>query len=470
MNNIIEFKSKDFRFGSRNQFGGRMMVTVGGRNSEIYELECAGRPDGAWIYVQKSLEPETDYTFRFEVTCNGAPDKDSDIRCAVFPAADPGDKTVFPLGQSRFAPAISKKAADGGLVRVFEIPFSTREAGEGEERIVYQINLFVKGCNAIFNAPLGGDGYSSLEDCTYAEWREEIEAKQNAEKEKLREEQKQRVIDEAASRDQLKTSFLQRKLGISYDEAKELIELALETRKKFAGAPASEEPEDDEDEDKDEDYEDDEDDEDEDDEDEEEVEFDVEIGNAHWTEKEFAEKLRELEECQNALFGNIFVERAHKSACVDIGCAVYDSRIDVGNGYLCTGAYKLLISKMGDGCSLSFNNCIESYDGSEPVVIDAGFDGTTVNFRNGDITNVTFANLLSAVGDGCWINLINTKIRRVGEVVDGQVKVGRLLPEDVDGLCLNFENAKIPAEIMNELRKEIEGTSNTLNPENCYEY
>ena len=145
MENIIEFKAKDFRFGSQNKYGGRMFVTKNGSNREVFDLGTVDEKKnwvgpnrnhcGTWIFAKKTLEPHTDYVFRIEVTCDGTMNEDSDLRVAIFDVLDYEDKTVYPLSQSRLAPSVSKKTADGGLIRVFELPYST---GDGSE---YQITI-----------------------------------------------------------------------------------------------------------------------------------------------------------------------------------------------------------------------------------------------------------------------------------------------------------------------------------------
>lgn len=414
MENIIEFKAKDFRFGSQNKYGGRMFVTKNGSNREVFELGTVddwkrqGAPGsrnhfGTYIFAKKDLEPHTDYVFRIEVVSDGTLCDGSELRAAIFDVLDPDDKTGYPLAQSRFAPSVSKKTADGGLVRVFELPYST---GDGSE---YQINIFAYDCCVILDAPAEPEAYASLKDCAYAEWR----AAQSP----------ARIINDSAS-----------------------------------------EAEDDEDED-DEDNEDDEDEEDEDG-----VEFSFMEGNRLFNEQEFSERIANLDEGQSIHFGNISVNSGPKKGeFYRPGDKADNCTIEIGNGFLSTGAFNIAFAKLGECGVVTFVNCREMYDGSDPRQVDT-LGNCTASFKNSEISNVAFANILQCAGDGCTVNLVNTKIKRVGEMIDRKVRVSRLLPSDIDGFYLNIENADIPHEIMEELRAEIAGTSNVINATNLDEY
>ena len=407
MENIIEFKSKDFRFGSQNKYGGRTFVTLDGKNTEVFDLGAvdAGKGKngqnrnhyGTWIFSKKALEPHTDYVFRVEVTCDGTMNEDSDLRIAIFDVLDHEDKTIYQLGQSRFAPAISKKASDGGLIRVFELPYST---GDGSE---YQINIFAYDCRVTLDAPAEPEAYASLKDCAYAEWR----AAQSPAKDP----------EEPEEPD-------------PYDDA--------------------EEPEDD-------DYDDD-------------AEFSFVVGNRNFNEQEFSEQIANLDDGQSIYFGNILVKSGPKKGeFYRPGYAADDCTIEIGNGLLSTGAFNIAFAKLGDDGCITFANCRETYDGAGIYKADP-HDDFTANFKNAEISNVTFANILQCVGDDCTVNLINAKIKRVGEIVDRKVSVSRLLPLDIDGFHLNITNADIPHEIMEELRAEIAGTSNVIDATNLNEY
>ncbi|MBR4661929.1 MAG: hypothetical protein IKO92_04280 [Clostridia bacterium] len=408
MNNTIEFKAKDFRFGSQNQYGGRMFVTKNGVNREVFDLGTVddwkrqGAPGsrdhfGTWIFAKKDLEPHTDYVFRIEVVSDGTLCDGSELRAAIFDVLDPDDKTVYPLAQSRFAPSVSKKAADGGLVRVFELPYST---GDGA---VYQINIFAYDCRVTLDTPAAPEEYASLEDCSYADWR-------------------------ACSTPAKELQVSGAKNGKGFEDLGDIVDHS---------------------------------DEDEDEEDEE-IEYDLEIGNRRMDEQQFAEQLGLLDDGQNAIFANVMIERSDPVKSVDPGDRTDGCRIEVANALLCTGAVKLALDKLGDGCRLTFANCKETYDGSAASEPGSGFDGCIIEFANTFISQVTFANLLARVGDGCKVNIIAAEIQRAGDAGDGQTNVGRLIPEGVEGLKLYIQNSRIPAEMIRELREELKGTFNSL--------
>ena len=428
MENIIEFKAKDFRFGSQNKYGGRMFVTKNGSNREVFDLGTVDEKKnwvgpnrnhcGTWIFAKKALEPHTDYVFRIEVTCDGTMNEDSDLRVAIFDVLDYEDKTVYPLAQSRFAPSVSKKTADGGLIRVFELPYST---GDGNE---YQINRFAYDCCVILDAPAEQEAYASLEDCAYAEWR----AAQNPAKDPEETRTAERSIIANAVADRIKND-------------------------------SDSETEDDEAED----------DEGEDDENDD-AEFNFVEGNRLFNEEEFSERIAKLDEGQSIHFGNIFVNSGPKKGkFYRPGDNADNCTIEIGNGVLSTGAFNIAFAKLGDCGCITFANCRETYDGTGMCKFDLR-DAFTANFKNSEISNVVFANILQCAGDGCTVNLVNTRIKRVGEIIDRKVGVSRLLPLDIDGFYLNIANAHIPHEIMEELRAEIAGTSNVINAANLVEY
>ena len=438
MENIIEFKARDFRFGSQNKYGGRMFVTKNGSYREVFELGTVddwkrqGAPGsrdrfGTWLFAKKDLEPHTDYVFRIEVVSDGTLCDGSELRAAIFDVLDPDDKTVYPLAQSRFAPSVNKKTADGGLVRVFELPYST---GDGA---VYQINIFAYDCRVTLDAPADPEVYAALPDCTYEEWRHACAGASSPGKKEGFEihglDQLDKLGDVGATVKNIVSSVLKKqRVRLDPEDLEDIIDHL---------------------------------DEDEDEEDEE-IEYDLEIGNRRMDEQQFAEQLGLLDDGQNAIFANVMIERSDPVKSVDPGDRTDGCRIEVANALLCTGAVKLALDKLGDGCRLTFANCKETYDGSAASEPESGFDGCIIEFANTFISQVTFANLLARVGDGCKVNIIAAEIQRAGDAGDGQINVGRLIPEGVEGLKLYIQNSRIPAEMIRELREELKGTFNSL--------
>ena len=445
MENIIEFKARDFRFGSQNKYGGRMFVTKNGSYREVFELGTVddwkrqGAPGsrdhfGTWIFAKKDLEPHTDYVFRIEVVSDGTLCDGSELRAAIFDVLDPDDKTVYPLARSRFAPSVSKMTADGGLVRVFELPYST---GDGAE---YQINIFAYDCRVTLDTPAAPEEYASLGDCSYAEWQNSRAAA------------KSEASVRMPSEEQIKKLIRYKELqedGVLYEDDYERIKNTI------LGGLSDEIPIPDEPEESDP-YDD--------------AEFSFAEGNQLFNEEEFSKRIAKLDDGQSIHFGNISVKSGpERGKFYWPGYAADACTIEIGNGFLSTGAFNIAFAKLGDSGCISFANCKEAYDGTGIYKVDPR-DGFTANFRNAEISNVTFANVLQCVGDGCTVNLINAKIKRAGEIVDRKVRVSRLLPSDIDGFHLNITNADIPHEIMEELRAEIAGTSNVIDATNLNEY
>ena len=502
MSKIINFNARDFRFGSQNKYGGRMFVTKGGSNREVFELgttddgmRWGGGPNrnrfGTWIYAKNDLEPHTDYVFRIEVGCDGTLDDESELRVAIFDVQDYEDKTLYPLGQSRFAPVISKKTAKGDLIRVFELPYHT---GEGTE---FQINVFAYNCHVILDAPSDYSEYAALEDCTYLEW------SQGTRNSPCPDDAARRAVDgriyqralELANVSTVSVPLLQRKLGIGYNEAKALY-AELDRRGDLRNTPGYEEhiarSEDGSD-----------------------------VGNdqsasktgdfsdigalgalgdlgrqiaAHISEKlsggiggkglgkTISETVRqaagdmgagvtiddlELDESAFAAWlanvGNgssldvsdAQVALSPENVNLSFGQSAAGSRISVADSELTSRAFAMLVHKIGDGCNAEFSDCTET-TAPESLYFGRGsaFNGCNVTLCGCELSAATAAALFTRVGSGCNVELEDCTVTREGlEFFDLGVTVKR----EAD----NFEltDVKLPRELYEYLKGSLGMTS-----------
>ena len=191
MSKVINFNAREFRLNkttfddiddkgrvvrsNRNVFGERKFITTSLGSFEMWEI---GNWSWDWTQImsEKKLEKNTDYIFRFAMLGGYCDTFDATSKVIVYTTdgyetdeAAWEDRMVFEIAQSRYEPIISKRDKTG-LLRVFEIPFST---GEKENwRIVFVAMHAV----AYFFAVQDNSVYEKLEDYTYDDWRRERES------------------------------------------------------------------------------------------------------------------------------------------------------------------------------------------------------------------------------------------------------------------------------------------------------
>ena len=412
MKNIIEFKSKDFRFGSMHKYGGRMFVTKNGSNREVFELGTVddwkrqGAPGsrdrfGTWLFAKKDLEPHTDYVFRIEVVSDGTLCDGSELRAAIFDVLDPDDKTGYPLAQSRFAPSVSKKTADGGLVRVFELPYST---GDGSE---YQINIFAYDCRVILDAPAEPEAYASLEDCAYAEWR----------------------AAQSPAKDPEET--LTAKLNI--------IANAVAVADRIINDSASE-AEDDEDEDDE-----DEDDEDEDDEDDDDDSV-IDVRDKSYDENGFARLLERIGDgCVASVYDVNVTSAAGASYSADDMYQADGATLDFKGLDATTAAFSMVISKIGDGSNVVIRGSNEIVNEKQMNSDESErFDGTVISICDSQLSAYTACRIIAAIGDGCNVEFKGCSITSDGADL---AKAFADDPDPSDGTLISFRGSSVPDEL-----------------------
>lgn len=168
MSNVINFNAREFKLDAscESNVGSRMIVTdVNGGNTEIFEIG-----DWRWAWTQikctKQLEPNTDYIFRFAMTGGINDTQDAVSQFVIYSDENWEDRYVYPLDKSRFKPVLSKRG-EGGLLRVYEIPFNSGESGNVSFMLIAQHAV------ARFMPALDNEAYSEMEDLTYEQlWSE----------------------------------------------------------------------------------------------------------------------------------------------------------------------------------------------------------------------------------------------------------------------------------------------------------
>ena len=412
MENIIEFKAKDFRFGSQKKYGGRMFITKNGSNREVLELGTVddwkrqGAPGsrdhfGTYIFAKKDLEPHTDYVFRIEVVSDGTLCDGSELRAAIFDVLDPDDKTGYPLAQSRFAPSVSKKTADGGLVRVFELPYST---GDGAE---YQINIFAYDCRVTLDAPAESEAYASLKDCAYAEWR----------------------AAQSPAKDPEETRTAKRNI----------IANAVADRIINDSASEAEDDEDDDDDDDDEDC------------------SVIDVRDKSYDENGFARLLERIGDgCVASVYDVNVTSAAGASYSADDMYQADGATLDFKGLNAATAAFSMVVSKIGDGSNVVIRGSNEivnekQMNSDEPE----RFDGTVLSICESQISAFTACKIIAALGDGC-----NVEFRNCSITSDG-ADLAEAFADDLDpsdGTLISFRGSSVPEELKKLVEAKAENS------------
>ena len=141
----------------------RVIITQLGKTIEQYELD-ASHGETAQIVCVPELQPNMEYIFRFVVTYGYNDAQDEISRCVLVFDGDWEDRYEYDLAQSRFQPMLSKGIADGGMLRLYEIPFMTTETAD------VQILFLSRRCVTKICPPFEYADYASLPDLTYAQW------------------------------------------------------------------------------------------------------------------------------------------------------------------------------------------------------------------------------------------------------------------------------------------------------------
>ena len=165
MSELLQFSARDFHVDEaiENNQSARVIVTQFGSAAEIFELN-GDRCPCAQITAAPTLLPSTDYVLRFAVTHGLSEAKNEICRCIVVLDGDWAERYEFDLAQNRYQPIFCKADIDGGLLRVFEIPFKTTESA------AVQILFSAQNCIMKICPPQDDAKYFALPDMSYANW------------------------------------------------------------------------------------------------------------------------------------------------------------------------------------------------------------------------------------------------------------------------------------------------------------
>lgn len=170
MSNVINFNARDFHFNTlcESNAGAKMFITdESGRN-----VECFTIGDWKWSWTEimstKKLGANTEGVFRFELHGGYNSTNDATSRFSVIAhkeeaptEAEKADGCVYKIDKSSYKPLLSKKKPDGGLLRVYEIPFST-----GDCEYVTFVFTAMHAEQTMFPAR-DNESYADMEDMAY---------------------------------------------------------------------------------------------------------------------------------------------------------------------------------------------------------------------------------------------------------------------------------------------------------------
>lgn len=170
MSNVINFNARDFHFNTlcESNAGAKMFITdESGRN-----VECFTIGDWKWSWTEimstKKLGANTEGVFRFELHGGYNSTNDATSRFSVIvhkdempTEAEKADGCVYKIDKSSYKPLFSKKKPDGGLLRVYEIPFST-----GECEYVTFVFTAMHAEQTMFPAK-DNESYADMDDMAY---------------------------------------------------------------------------------------------------------------------------------------------------------------------------------------------------------------------------------------------------------------------------------------------------------------
>lgn len=355
MSKAIDLNVREFSFDKEctANVGSRMFVTDSfGNNTEQFEIG-----DWGWAWTQirceKLLEKNTDYLFRFAMTGGYNDTGDAVSQLIIFFDEDWENRYVYPLDKSRFRPVVSKRAEDG-LLRVFEVPFNTGNAGKTTFLLIAQHAV------ARFFAPYELSVYDELEDMTYQQWWEERKGQLHGNTWGSR-------LGNALGR------FAEQKFGRAADTAGSFVNFRPENNMGH-----------------------------------------MKMSNENRTEREFGELLSRLSDGGRLSVFNCNISGEPDGEIYNnMGGPCDGAVIEARNACMTARAFGMLVNKLGDGGVLTAANCrITGIDSNFRV---GGIsDGTVITLSNTNISAAAFSTAFCNAGDGCVYTLENCDITAEG--------------------------------------------------------
>lgn len=457
MSKIINFNAREFKPAPDLKPDGacRMVITRGSGNTEYYRL---GNPADlsipAGISCRLKLEKNTDYIFRFETDAARAVfGSNAEFNCAIGPTEHMEDRFVFPLGQSLFAPMLSKLSNDGQdiLMRVYDIPFNT-----GDDK---DYTVIFGSCNALVGVMpvLDMSVYDGLEDCSYQQWlaRNDGASKND---EKTESKAPDSDLDELIKILQQSYHFLDedfiyaveskiaRKYDIPYGESAESLSKLAKLSKLSELSKLSKLADDDDDDDTDDDSD----------------GFELDLSNANLDDNEFANWLSVVQEGSQISITNSNFKPSDSGKLV-IGAPSDGCIAEIANNRFTTTSLSMILAKLGDGCDVHFANCTEHYKAGQQWVRGGSADGCAIEIHYCSLSALTFALLIAKLGDGCVVDMHNCNITH-----DGLSEIERIQITPADGCVITAENTTMPKECV-ELIAKKRGDGTVFNRENFAE-
>lgn len=387
MSKVIDFNARKFRFdetcvstdGSPVNAGQRAFVTTSAGNAEVWEI---GDWRWTWSQIRQdiTLEPNTDYVFRVSVEGGVCDTNDMTTVAHIVPKDNWEERFSFLLDHDKFRPVICKKA-DGGLIRVFELPFSTGEYTEW--------TIFFAAQHAVtrFFAPVSAEALGNYSDTNYWYWWEHRGSKTSEGGKAPTEDDIARIVREnigslISSHPNI-TDIINKATGGAFDPAK--------FAEKFANGFSDLSEEDDEGDN-----------------------LNLGISDREFDENGFAEFISKIGDCCNVALENLTV---HKNS---IGVV---DRFEVGNMTDCTNialssctltsiALSMLIDKLGDSCQLAFEDVTVTPDGIDRMLDDGSkVDNTSVTLENVTIPQKAIDLIRKKLGADCRFDMNSVEVR-----------------------------------------------------------
>lgn len=338
MSKVIDFNARKFRFdetckssdGTPVNAGQRAFVTTSAGNAEVWEIG-----DWRWTWSQirqdLTLEPNTDYVFRVAVEGGVCDTNDMTTVAHIVPKDNWDERYSFLLDHDKFRPVICKNA-DGGLVRVFELPFSTGDCTE------WTILLAAQHAVTRFFAPVDADALGNYSDTNYWYWWEHRNDRKNTDVSDI-------IKNASGEFDPVRfeatlTKAFESSQGTEYD----------------AGA---------EDDDGD--------------------NLNLGISDKVFDENGFAQVIAKIGDNCNIAFENITVNQNSIGVVekFDVGCKTDCTNIAVSNCTLTSIAFSMLIDKLGDNSNLVFESVTVSSEGVDRMLrSDNKIDCSNVILKN----------------------------------------------------------------------------------------
>lgn len=344
MSNVINFSAREFRFDKTcsENTGTRAFITTALGNTEAYEIG-----DWGWkwtqIFCEKKLEKNTDYIFRFAMT-GGYNDTDDEVSLAEIYALD-GYDDLTSAWEDRMTFALGKSRYAPVISKrdktgLLRVFEIPFNTGDSEN---WRFVLIAQHAAATFFAPLENSSYDGLEDLTYDRWREERAAQLNGEN----------------------TGW--NKLSFSLPDITSAVKKAVG----FAANAA--------------------------------VPFKKTLGNAEYTEAQFAELIRSLADGEVRELSNITVYPDGNNGFYDLGGSIDGAVLSLDSIMMTARAFSMLVNKLGDGCVVNISNANVTNDGAL-YSVGARSDGAVINLSKMSLPKRVLDMLNNKKGDGCVIS------------------------------------------------------------------